>query len=572
MKHVLAVLALLITCSAAGAELLVEAESFEDRGGWVVDSQFISQMGSSYLLAHGLGKPVANGRIEVDFPETGAYRMWARTKDWAPSHHPGRFRVLVEGRPLAPMFGTAGEGWVWQDGGTVEIEKTKITIELEDLTGFDGRCDALFFTTDLNARPPNEPGDQMSTWRRNLLGLPETPPSAGDFDVVVVGGGVAGCSAALTAARLGLRVALVQNRPVLGGNASSEINITPRGPGGPIIDEVAGPERAETLKAEENITLLLGWHAFRVQKDGDRIESVDARNTRTSEELRLHAPVFIDCTGDGWIGYWAGAGYRMGREARSEFGEPSAPEKADKMTHGATLFFKVGFADERTQFPDVPWATEISKDHVDLKSDHSWEYGHNLDMIHDAERIRDHLFRAIYGTFSTVKRRFPKAAEKLVFERVDYVAARGESRRLMGDHILTEKDIRSQGPFDDAVASGGLVFCLHYPGKKYDFRNEMKLKAVKVYPIPFRCLYSRNVENLMMAGRDASATHVAYSSIKLMKTGGQMGRATGAAAMLAKKYSTPPRGVCENHIQELQDIVLGRGAYEDSLKPKKTGP
>ena len=570
MKCVLVIVLAGIASPVAAAELLVEAEGFADRGGWVVDAQFMPQMGSSYLLAHGLGKPVANAVTSVEFPRPGSYRVWVRTKDWVPSHHPGRFRVLVDGTPLGPTFGIVGEGWMWQDGGTVEIERQQVTIELEDLTGFDGRCDALLFTTDDDFRPPEQPDEEMADWRRELLGLPDVPPTAGELDLVVVGGGVAGCAATLTAARLGLSVALVQNRPVLGGNASSEIRIPPAGIGGPIVDEVAGPQRARVLEAEENVSLFLGWQAFRVQTEGNRITSVDAKNTVTNRELRFSAPVFIDCTGDGWIGYWAGAEYRMGREARSEFNESMAPEEADKMTHGATLFFKLAMGEEPAPFPEVPWATEVSRDHLDLKSDHSWEYGHHRDMIADAEPIRDHLLRAIYGTFATAKRKFPKAAERAALKRVDYVAARGESRRLMGDHVLTENEIKSKGPFDDAVATGSLVFCLHYPGEQHDFRNRMELTPVEPYPIPFRCLYSRNVENLMMAGRDASATHIAYSSIKLMKTGGQMGRAVGAAAMLSKKYDTTPRGVYQKHIKELQDVVFGRGEFEDCLERKGT--
>ncbi len=342
MRHFAVILAVLIASSATAAELLVEAESFSKHGGWTVDPQFMDVMGSPYLLAHGLGKPVADAEQLVEFPQPDVYRLWVRTKDWVPSHHPGRFQVPIDGRTIDETFGTEGEDWFWHDGKTVEISGDTATIKLHDLTGFDGRCDALFFTTDMDFRPSNEPDSRMAAWRRKLLGIPETPPSAGNFDVMVAGGGVAGCSAALVAARLGLRVALVQNRPVLGGNASSEIDIPPRGLARSVTDEVAGSERAGVIAAEKNIELLLGWHAFRVQKEGARITSVDAKDVSTNKEVRINAPVIIDCTGDGWIGYRAGAEYRMGREGRSEFDEPLAPETADKMTHGCTLYFRLG--------------------------------------------------------------------------------------------------------------------------------------------------------------------------------------------------------------------------------------
>jgi hypothetical protein len=423
----------------------------------------------------------------------------------------------------------------------------------------------VLFTTDIEFTPPNEPGSQMAAWRRKLLGYPDTPPSAGRFDLVVVGGGVAGCSAALAAGRLGLDVALLQDRPSLGGNASTEIGIHPAGLDRSVVREIVGPDRAVVLEKEERIKLFVNWQAVGVQMEGRRIASVDARQTSCGRELRFEAPAFADCTGDGWIGYWAGADWQTGRESKDEYQESLAPAQADSMTHGSTLFFQVGTGDQPTSFPDVPWGVAVSGSHVDLRSDHSWEYGHRRDMIRDAEEIRDRLLCAIYGTFATVKRRFPTAAEKAELKRVGYVAARGESRRLTGDYVLTENDIRSQRDFPDGVARGGLVFCLHYPGRQHDFRSELKLTAVKPYLIPFRCLYSKNVDNLFMAGRNASATHVAFSSIKLMKTGGQMGVAVGAAASLCRKYDTTPRGVYQSHIDELKDIVFEREEFENAL-------
>ncbi|MFV1968138.1 MAG: FAD-dependent oxidoreductase [Pirellulaceae bacterium] len=557
----------LLTPHACAKEVLVEAERFENAGGWLIDAQFIDQMGSSYLMAHGLGLPVANATTSVRFPQTGLYHLWVRTRDWVPPHSPGRFRVLIDEYHVPAEFGTTGRGWLWQDGGTVEIAQPYPTIQLQDLTGFNGRCDALLFTTDPQFRPSNEADAETAAWRRKLLSFPETPPSEPPLDVVVVGGGVAGCSAAVTAARLGLQVALVQNRPVLGGNSSTEIGIRPAGFDRSVVSELVGEDRERVVRSQRNLRLFLGWHAFRATKKENRIVSVDVRNTRTCGELRLHAPVIIDCTGDGWIGYRAGADFRMGRESRSEFNESLAPEQADRMTHGATLFFKLAVASGEVDFPSVPWAVEVAGDHIDMVSNHSWEYGHHRDMIQDAEEIRDHLLCAIYGTFANVKVKFPRKTSRVRLEQVCHVAARGESRRLMGDYILNENDIRSQREFPDAVAQGGLVFCLHYPGEQYDFRNEMDLLPTRPYGIPFRCLYSRNVDNLMMAGRDASATHIGYSSIKLMKTGGQMGVAVGAAAALCKKYDTTPRGVYEKHIEELKEIVSERGDYERALSP-----
>ncbi|HJN19291.1 MAG TPA: FAD-dependent oxidoreductase, partial [Armatimonadota bacterium] len=259
--------------------------------------------------------------------------------------------------------------------------------------------------------------------------------------------------------------------------------------------------------------------------------------------------------------------YRMGREGKEVFGESLAPDEPDNMTHGSTLYFAFHNVPEPADFSDLPWATEITRDHIEITSDHTWEYGHWRHMINDAEEIRDYMLRAIYGNLVNLKQKFAEATKLTEYERVGYIAARGESRRLMGDYILTQGDIQSQRDFPDGVATGSLVFCLHYPREDYDFRNRLDLRAVEPYEIPFRCLYSRNVTNLMMAGRDISATHIAYCSTKLQKTGGQMGRAVGAAAALCAKHGTTPRGVYERHIAELQDIVEQKGAYEEALAP-----
>src|SRR3954470_7703503 len=181
--------------TAADANLvLVEAESFKDYGGWVLDTQFVNLMGSPYLMAHGLGQPVTDATTTVTFPATGTYKVFVRTKDWvaqwkAPGQ-PGKFQLLVDGKPLAATFGTEGADWHWQDGGTVEIANVETPIALHDLTGFDGRCDAIVFSKDAGFVPPND--GTLAAWRKKTLGLPEKPQDAGNFDLVVVGGGYGG--------------------------------------------------------------------------------------------------------------------------------------------------------------------------------------------------------------------------------------------------------------------------------------------------------------------------------------------------------------------------------------------
>ena len=597
-------------------DLLIEAEHFDDQGGWLLDSQFIEEMGSPYLLAHGLGQPVANAGTTVHIPQSGEYKIWVRAKDWVPSHHPGRFQVKINGRMLDTEFGSNGRGWSWEKGGVLELAEGDISMELCDLTGFDGRCDAIFLT--MGNKVPPEHGDEGSrAWRRRLLGLPDQPSDLGNFDFVVVGGGVGGCAAALSAARLDCRVALIHNRPGLGGNASAEIGLGPSGVGGPLVDELTdrcedGELRAlSILEAESNVSVFLDHHILGVVMDGDRIVSVDARHAPSSEDRRFHAAVFADCSGIAALGLLAGAETRFGQEARSEFDESIAPETADEIHHGNTVLFRTRMADEPMPFPDVPWARAVAKDYACLDGQlecpgkdnrhgpfagpeklppfgvnadgtfqnpmsapatHFWEYGQFLDPYLNGEHIRDHLLCAIYGTFANVKTLEPEKYANLVFDWVGHVPAGGEYRRLVGDYTLTENDIRAHRDFADAVVMNAGEFCLHYPGhEKYDFRlgNWEYLYGNEPYSIPFRCLYSRNISNLMMAGKHISVTHVASSSTKKMGNCGQHGIAVGTAAYLCAKHDTTPRAIGEEHIQEIKEITKNiKGNAPDTERTK----
>ena len=568
----------------AGDGILVEAEGFTDKGGWSVDQQFVEQMGSPYLLAHGLGKSVANAATSVTIPAAGTYRVWVRTKNWVPGDWkaPGRFHVLVNGRRLEAEFGTL-EGWRWQDGGTVELPAGAARLELQDLTGFDGRCDAIYLTADANDLPPDDL-QPLRAWRDRLHGIPEVPPSAGKFDVVIVGGGIAGCAASLAAAEQGLKVALVHDRPVLGGNGSGEIRVHTIGitgyaerllskinsehwPNGSELALVDDMKRHRTMDAMTSIQQFLRWRAYGVKMDGKRIARVLARHTETGEVLAFGAPTFIDSTGDGWIGYWAGAEHRYGRESRDEFGEGWeqhgdlwSPSKPDHRVMGVSLLWNSDATSAPVAFPEVPWAAEVAKDHIAAKGEWYWEYSSNeLHMIDDAEQIRDHVLRAIYGSFANAKKKPEYATHDLKF--VGYLSGKRESRRLIGDYIYTLEDMEEGRTFPDAVVTETRDVDLHfqrdYKDKDYpyDFLSTALFKKVPQYYIPFRSLYSKNIDNLMMAGRCFSCSHAGLGGPRVMNTCGQMGAATGYAASLAARYGTTPRGVYQNHLTELVALV-----------------
>lgn len=575
--------------------ILIEAEGFTEKGGWVVDAQFVEQMGSPYLLAHGLGRPVANAGISVEIAEDGRYHAWVRTRDWAPGEWepPGRFRVTLDGRALEPEFGMR-EGWAWQDGGTIDLKAGSVRIELRDLTGFDGRCDAIYLAPEGQSRPPEERGP-LAAWRNKLTGHVADPPSAGEFDVVIVGGGIAGCGAAMAAAEQGLRVALLQDRPVLGGNASSEVRVHtigttgyaerhisrintghwPNGSPEAIADE---KKRQATIDSIPAIRQFLCWRAYGVVMGGNRIVAVNAKQIESGEARSFRAPAFVDSTGDGWIGYWAGADYRMGRESRDEFGEEWdehgdlwSPEKPDNRMMGISLLWSSEKVGEPTPFPEVPWALAVANGKADVKGEWFWEYSRNdLDMIEDAEAIRDHLLRGIYGSFANAVRKERFASHQLQF--VGYVCGKRESRRLMGDYIYTMHDMVEGRKFPDAVVTEVREIDVHFqrqykdPTYPQDFLSTAIFRKTPRYYIPYRALYSKNIDNLLMAGRCFSCSHIGLGGPRVMNTCGQMGVAVGYAASLMKKHGTTPRGVYEKHLDELVALVKPDPTIDERLE------
>jgi len=571
--------------------VLLEAEAFDKLGGWVLDQQFMDQMGSPYLLAHGLGVPVADAVTRVALPAAGKYRVWVRTRDWvapwkAPGA-PGRFQVLVAGKTLPTIFGTEGAEWHWQDGGTVKVAGTHATVALHDLTGFEGRCDAVLLAADASFVPPNQ-DPEMASFRRKALRLPERPREVGQCDLVVVGGGIAGTCAALSAARLGLKVALVQDRPVLGGNNSSEIrvwlngetNLPPYPRVGDVVKELDQKKRAHygpsntadlyeddrkvaLVNAEKNILLFLRHRAGAVEVDSGRIRAVVAQDTSNGLRIRLAGRWFADCTGDGEIGFLAGADYDI----------------TPKGHMGPCNLWNVVETGRPVPFPRCPWALDLSDKPFPGRNDDKkgllslggwyWESGFDHDPIKDREYVRDWNFRAMYGAWDALKnvdKKYPN--HKLNWAA--YVAGPRESRRLLGDVVLTKEDVVGGKKYPDGCVPATWTIDLHLPDPRYEkgfagdaFISKAHYTAYqRPYWVPYRCLYSRNVSNLLMAGRDISVTHEALGAVRVMRTGGMMGEIVGMAAALCKRHNTEPRGIYEHHLEELKELMtrgVGKG-------------
>jgi len=412
-------------------------------------------------------------------------------------------------------------------------------------------------------------------------------------DVVVAGGGMAGVCAAIAAARNGARVVLVQNRSRLGGNASSEVRMHIVGanwhknrPGwreGGILEElrlddaVSNPQRCremwdlllyDKVITESNITLLLDSVLVSAETSGGVIEEVVVRSDATERIYRIHADIFCDCTGDSRLALEAGAKTRRGRESRAEFSESLAPEVADREVLGSSILFTSRKHNAPMPFSPPSWARRIDSEQLRHRTIKSWEYGYwwiewggHVDTIGDNELIRFELLAIVMGIWDHIKNsgRFPESAN-WALEWFGMVPGKRESRRIVGDHILTQQDLIDGGNFEDAVAIGGWPMDDH-PSGGFDSAGEspgVQLATKEVYDIPLRSLYSRNIRNLFMAGRNISASHVAFTSTRVMGTCSVVGQAIGTAAAVCVRHGITPRQVYQqkHRLLELQQSLI----------------
>lgn len=442
------------------------------------------------------------------------------------------------------------------------------------------------------------------------------------YDVIIVGGGLAGVCAALASARNGSRTAIVQNRSMFGGNASSEIrmhivganchsskpNLRETG----ILEEILLDNKKrnpyasfpvfdtilwEKVYMEKNLTAFLNTNMDDVVMDNREIRGIICHQSTTETELRLYARIFIDATGHGTLGVMAGAASRVGSEGRSEFDEPTAPEEPNSDTMGNTVMFTAADRGEPVEFIRPEWARHFTEEdlkyrpHVTGTTSHAdggeivaMEEGKNQlpgftsvdsgywwielggqyeDIIREGEAIRDELLKCVYGVWDHLKNVGDHGLDTYDLDWVGLIPGYRESRRLEGGYILNENDIRTNRVFEDAVAYGGWPMDNHvrggildfdrYPSQVYNFEG--------CYTIPYRCYYSRDVDNLMMAGRDISASKLAFSSARVMGTCAVGGQAVGTAAAMAVRHGCSPRQVGERHIAELQQQLLKDDCY-----------
>ncbi|MGC5771653.1 FAD-dependent oxidoreductase [Paenibacillus pabuli] len=419
-------------------------------------------------------------------------------------------------------------------------------------------------------------------------------------DITVIGGGLAGVCAAISAARLGQQVALVQNRPVLGGNSSSEVRVWVCGATAHGINRYAretgimgelfvenqyrNPEGnpylwdliiLEAVRAEPNIRLYLNTDVHEVEAKGDgderMITSVTGWMMGSERKIRFESQIYLDCTGDGLVGFLAGAKFALGREARSEYGEEWAPEVADQITLGSTLLFYTKDAGAPVRYIPPSFAKDITQTSIPIRrvirsgdsGCHYWwiEWGGEHDTVHDNELIRDELWAVIYGIWDYIKNSGKFDAEHMTLEWIGSLPGKREYRRFTGDYVLTQNDIISQREFPDAVAFGGWSIDLHPPQGMYAEASGSKhMHADGVYHVPFRSLYSANVRNMLMAGRDISASHVAFGTTRVMATCAVIGEAAGTGAALCAAMGVSPRELHARHLAVLQQTLLRQDA------------
>ncbi len=417
-------------------------------------------------------------------------------------------------------------------------------------------------------------------------------------DFCVVGGGLAGMCAAVAAARGGSRVVLMQERPLLGGNASSEIRMWVCGAHGSnnretgIIEEICLENLYrnesknyyvwdgilyETVRNEPNIELLLNCSCCFAETEGNRIRSVTGWQTTTQQWHTVEADLFSDCSGDSILAPLTGAEFRYGREDPAEFGEICTYDRGDRKTMGMSCLLQGRLLDHPVRFVAPEWATEITPEvvanrpfHMMSEKENFWylELGGDRDCIRDAEALRNELVALAYGIWNYIKNSGTvENADYWDLEFLGFLPGKRESRRMIGAYLMNQRDVLSGGHFPDTVAYGGWPLDDHAPGGYFHTgAANIEVKTPAPYGIPYRCLYSKNIENLFFAGRNVSMTHAAMSSTRVMATCAILGQAVGTAANVAREFGLTPDGVYREQIALLQERLMEAGCFLPAMR------
>ena len=407
-------------------------------------------------------------------------------------------------------------------------------------------------------------------------------------DLCIIGGGMSGLCCAIAAARHGIKVVLVHDRPVLGGNASSEIRMWICGSHGQdnreggIVEEIMlenfyqNPSLKfpiwdsvlyEKAKDEENLTLLLNTSCFEATMDKERIVSIKAWQSNAETFHNVEAKYYADCSGDSILSSLTGAEYMYGREAKSDYTETIPPDVADKKTMGMSCLFQIRETDHKVDFVPPKWAYKYETD-ADLPyKDHNrdnnfwWiELGGEWDCLHDTDRCRDELLKICWGVWDHMKNYGDHGVDNWELEWIGFLPGKRESRRYVGKYVVTQNDVEAEGRFDDMVAYAGWTMDDHFPEGFYYTKGHPTIyhPAPRPWGLPLRCMISKNIENLVFAGRNISVTHAALSSTRVMATCAILGQALGTAVAQAIKNGCKVENV---NVAELQQILMDDDCY-----------
>jgi hypothetical protein len=571
--------------------VLIEAESFKNQGGWVVDTLSMENIHSAYLMAHGIGEPVDDAITDFEVLKRGEYYVWALTRDWTATwdikDSAGKFSIRIDDRKCENVLGTNGKDWAWQFAGKVMLNVGKHTLALHDLTGFNGRCDAIFLTD--SAEIPSSERSAIDKMREEL-NWKEIKESVVVYDLVVVGGRIAGICTALSAYRKGCRVALINDRAILGGCNSSEIRVCMGGQIkhppyeniGNVVQEIAPIMGHPTIYKEEYFEdmrklfafqipcgegvcdVLLNESVFELEQEDNIISSVICTNTLSGEKTRIKGKLFSDCSGDGVLGRLCGAELMYGNEAKSEFNEDLAPSEHKNLVMGHSIRWYSEEQDAECTFPDLDWNLPFDEaSYLNCFSgDWEQETGFTRDMIKEAEYIRDYGLRAIFANWSYQKNHCENK-ERFAKSKIKWISPLGgkrESYRVKGDYVLTQKDLDEQTDYVDGTAKITWGIDIHYPEPINEEKFGEAFRSFAYHrntpfacPVPYRCLYSKDIDNLFIGGRLVSASHIAFSAIRVMRTLGMLGEVVGIASSICKRHNCFPRNVYQQYLEELKN-------------------